>query len=82
MPEDLEDLDLEVWVDTVHPSRPTDTVVLFDGEVVATGARVTFAVDHRPAQGLVNELEAEGLALAAVPAWAVLGSHLQQVVGQ
>ena len=47
--------DVEVFIDTVHPFGVFDTVILFDGEVVATGERVTVAADHRPARGILEE---------------------------
>ena len=51
--------------------RSEGSVVLFEG-LDPEGYRVLFAVDHRPAQAIVEALEAGEEPVAIVPHWAFL----------
>lgn len=58
---------------TVDPQTPEDhgTIVVFTG-TNDDGDTITFGVDHRPAQGLLDALDTEGTIDAEVESWQVL----------
>ncbi|HET7110253.1 MAG TPA: hypothetical protein VFI41_05240 [Gemmatimonadales bacterium] len=51
------------------------SVVVFAG-LDSDGARVTFAVDHRPAQELVNAMLNDEEVIAFVEPWQIMGGVL------
>lgn len=53
--------------------RAEGSVVLFRGESLETGRTVTFAVDHRPAQELMNGMLNDEEVIALVEPWQVMG---------
>lgn len=60
---------MTVYADTIVAD--VGTIVIFEG-VAATGERVRFAADHRPAGAIIEAIFAGELPVCDVPEWAVL----------
>lgn len=57
-------------IDFVHDDG---SVVIFVGDSIVTGDRITFAVDHRVAADMIEQLELEIIDRVAVESWQILG---------
>ena len=60
-------------VEVTQIVRDEGSVVVFQGESLEDGRTVTFAVDHRPAQELVNGMLNDEEVIALVDSWQVIG---------
>jgi hypothetical protein len=55
------------------PDTGVATVYTFLGTDPETGENIVFAVDHRPAQAIIDAVEAEGEITVEVEDWQILG---------